>query len=61
MTQLVSVSQKMDSRQPEHVCSVEETSMHGKERSQRVLDQKDQEERNLLLAWKCVQYAGQEG
>ena len=48
----------MDSRQLEHVWSEVETSMQGKERTQRLLDQKQQEEWNLLLAWKCVQYVG---
>jgi len=41
---LLTVRHKMDSRQLEHVWSEVETSMQGKERTQRLLDQKQQEE-----------------
>jgi hypothetical protein len=48
-------------RQLEHVWSAEKTSMQGKERSQRLLDRKQEEERILLLVWKRVQWASEEG
>jgi hypothetical protein len=48
-------------RQLERVWSAEETSMQGKERTKRLLHQKQEEERILLLVWKCVQWASEEG
>jgi hypothetical protein len=41
--------------------SAEETSMQGKERSKRLLDQKQQEGRILLLVCKWAQWTSEEG